>query len=107
MARVRKGRHLHRIIEHQGSPPTASSTTSTGFRYTPTVEGARLVNRMTTPNLLLCEGCDTEIRRLLSNPSLDKVPDDDWYCDVAKKAEMKHDRKAFEKIVKTMPQEMR
>jgi hypothetical protein len=31
-------------------------------------------------NLLLCEGCETEIHTYCLDPPLNSVPDDDWFC---------------------------
>jgi hypothetical protein len=31
-------------------------------------------------NLLLCEGCETELHTYCLNPPLEKVPEGDWFC---------------------------
>ncbi|OEU22880.1 hypothetical protein FRACYDRAFT_165607, partial [Fragilariopsis cylindrus CCMP1102] len=31
-------------------------------------------------NLLLCEGCETELHTYCLDPPLEKVPEGDWFC---------------------------
>mmetsp|Transcript_22941 Transcript_22941/g.48531 ORF Transcript_22941/g.48531 Transcript_22941/m.48531 type:complete len:534 (+) Transcript_22941:3-1604(+) len=57
-------------------------------------------------NLLLCEGCDTEIHTYCLNPPLEKVPEGDWFCDTCK-ARMAKAEIDIEKLIRRVPPEMK
>eukprot|EP00531_Pseudo-nitzschia_arenysensis_P006472 CAMPEP_0116122016 /NCGR_PEP_ID=MMETSP0329-20121206/3995_1 /TAXON_ID=697910 /ORGANISM="Pseudo-nitzschia arenysensis, Strain B593" /LENGTH=801 /DNA_ID=CAMNT_0003615847 /DNA_START=137 /DNA_END=2542 /DNA_ORIENTATION=+ len=56
-------------------------------------------------NLLLCEGCDTEVHTYCLTPPLEKVPTGDWFCDACKLRKGKA-QEEFGILIKNLPSEM-
>jgi len=56
-------------------------------------------------NLLLCEGCDTEVHTYCLTPPLEKVPTGDWFCDSCK-LRMGKAEEEFGSLFRNVPPEM-
>lgn len=56
-------------------------------------------------NLLLCEGCETELHTYCLDPPLEKVPEGDWFCDLCSKRIRKAETK-LGKLICKVPSEM-
>ena len=60
---------------------TIGSTSSVGSSVTSQESGCQVCGFDDDhANLLLCEGCETEIHTYCLNPPLEKVPEGDWFC---------------------------
>jgi len=56
-------------------------------------------------NLLLCEGCDTELHTYCLNPALEKVPVEDWFCDSCK-LRMENAEEELGDLIRKVPTDM-
>mmetsp|Transcript_36862 Transcript_36862/g.41174 ORF Transcript_36862/g.41174 Transcript_36862/m.41174 type:complete len:880 (+) Transcript_36862:49-2688(+) len=56
-------------------------------------------------NLLLCEGCETELHTYCLNPPLEKVPEGDWFCDSCSNRTKKAEEN-LGKLIHRVPSEM-